>query len=350
MTPNDFYSPDQHGPYEICDIGDLVLERGGTLRQCQLAYATFGVLNAARDNAILVTTWFAGSSAIMRQAYIGPGRALDPATWFIIVVNQIGGGLSTSPHNTPGPAGMGNFPAVTIGDDVVAQERLLRLKFGIENLALVVGGSMGAQQVYEWAVRFPGKVRRAAPIAGTARTTPHDRLYVETLIDAITSDPGFAGGWYDAPNTVRDGLERHARQWALMGLSPGFLKAEGWRAAGFSSIDDFRVNFLYAAFLPQDPNALVCMARKWIDADVARHAGGDLAAALGRITALTTVMPISSDMFFVTADCAAEQALIPGSRLVVLDTDWGHIGLFGLDSGYAPQIDAALSALLAEPA
>jgi homoserine O-acetyltransferase len=245
---------------------------------------------------------------------------------------------------------MGNFPAVTIGDDVVAQERLLRLKFGIESLALVVGCSMGAQQVYEWAVRFPAKVRRAAPIAGTARTTPHDRLYVETLIDAITSDPAWAGGWYPAPHAVREGLCRHARQWALMGLSAGFLKAEGWRAAGFSSFDDFLVNFLYAAFLPHDPNDLICMARKWIGADVGRHAAGDLAAALGRIEARTIVMPISSDQFFVTADCAAEQMLIPESRLTVMETDWGHIGLFGLDADYVRQVDAALAGLLAQPA
>lgn len=97
----------------------------------------------------------------MEQAYIGARRVLDPAKYFIVVVNQIGGGLSTSPHNTPFPLGMANFPAISIGDDVVAQERFLREHFGIETLALVVGGSMGAQQVYEWAVRFPDRVLRA---------------------------------------------------------------------------------------------------------------------------------------------------------------------------------------------
>jgi len=77
--------------------------------------------------------------------------------------------------------------------------------------------------------------------------------------------------------------------------------------------------------------------------------GGDLVAALGRIKAKTTVMPISSDMFFVTADCAAEQKLIPGSKLRVLETAWGHIGLFGLDAHYVEQVDAALRELLARP-
>ena len=333
VIENEFYSQDQHGPFETFNVGDLMLERRGTLSD-------------TKDNAILVTTWFAGTSKTMEQAYIGPGRALDPAKYFIVVVNQIGGGLSTSPHNTPFPLGMANFPMVTIGDDVVAQERLLRAKYGIDTLALVVGGSMGAQQVYEWAVRFPDKVLRAAPLAGTAKTTPHNGLFVSTLTEAITSDPAWNAGWYDQAHSVREGLRRHARQWELMGLSPGFLKAEGWRAAGFSSLDDFALNFLLAAFLPADPNDLACMARKWQDADVSRHAAGDLAAALHRIRARTTVMPISSDMFFVPADCAAGQALTPNSQLAVLDTAWGHIGLFGLDPEYPGQVDVALGELL----
>lgn len=81
-------------------------------------------------------------------------------------------GLSTSPHNTEGPFSRGRFPHVRVGDDVRAQEQLLREQFGIDELQLVTGGSMGAQLTYEWAVRFPEKVRRAALIAGTAMNTP----------------------------------------------------------------------------------------------------------------------------------------------------------------------------------
>src|SRR5664279_3024605 len=97
---------------------------------------------------------------------------------------------------------MERFPALSIGDDVRAQERLLRERFGIEELALVVGGSMGAQQVYEWAVRFPDKVRRAAPIAGTAKLTPHNAIFVDSFIEAITSDPGFRNGSYSTCEPV----------------------------------------------------------------------------------------------------------------------------------------------------
>jgi len=123
VIDNSYYSQEVHGPYELHDIGNLELEEGGTIRNCQLAYATFGTLNAAKDNAILVPTWYSGTNKIIEQVFVGNGRALDPDKYFIIVVNQIGSGLSTSPHNTPPPAGMANFPRVRIGDDVRAQHK-----------------------------------------------------------------------------------------------------------------------------------------------------------------------------------------------------------------------------------
>ena len=250
MISNSYYSQDVHGPYQMHDIGNLELEEGGTIRNCNLAYATFGTLNGAKDNAILVPTWYSGTNKILEQVYIGPGRGLDPDKYFIIVVNQIGNGLSSSPHNTPAPAGMGNFPRVRIGDDVRAQHKFVTEKFGLSSLALVVGGSMGAQQTYEWAVRYPDMVKRAAPIAGTAKNTVHDFLFTETLVDAITSDPGFNKGFYSSSAEVREGLLRHAKMWAVMGWSTEFFQQNRHKALGFSSIDDFIVNFMFAYFRP----------------------------------------------------------------------------------------------------
>ena len=198
MSTNLYYGQEGHGPYELIGIGNLELEEGGNIPDCQLAVATHGTLNAAKDNAILVPTWYSGTSKIMEQVYIGNGRALDPAKYFIIVVNQIGNGLSTSPHNSGGAQAGPTFPKVRIGDDVRAQHKLLTEKYGLKSLALVVGGSMGAQQTYEWAVRHPDFVKRAAPIAGTAKNTEHDFVFTETLSEAITSDRGST-----AASTVR---------------------------------------------------------------------------------------------------------------------------------------------------
>jgi len=269
-----------------------------------------------------------------------------------VVINQIGNGLSTSPHNAPDPISMSAFPNVRIGDDVRAQRQLLQDRFGIDQLALVVGGSMGAQQTYEWAVRYPEQVLRAAAIAGTAQNTPHDFIFTQTLMDAITSDPGFAGGEYSSNLDVTAGLRRHAMIWSIMGLSTEFWKTEFWRGISldgetyFKTKEEFQEGFMETVFCAMDPNDLLSMAWKWQRGDVARLTDGDLAAALGGITAKTFVMPIDEDMFFPVRDCAAEQSLIKGSELRVLPSIAGHFGLFGFEQTYLDAVDANLRELL----
>jgi homoserine O-acetyltransferase/O-succinyltransferase len=345
MIANTYYGPEGHGPYELIDIGRLDLEEGGSLANCKLAVATLGKLNTARDNAILVPTWYSGTSKIIEQVYIGKGRALDPDKYFIVVVNQIGSGLSTSPHLADDPTA---FPRVRIGDDVVAQHRLLTQRLGIEQLALVVGGSMGAQQAYEWAVRYPAMVKRAAAIAGTAKNSEHDFQFTEALVEAITSDPGFRAGRYGSSADVAAGLKRHARIWSVMGWSTSFFRAGRPAALGFPSVEAFVDNFMTGYFAPMDPNDLLCMAWKWQRGDVSRHAGGDLAAALGLIKARTLVMPISHDMFFTVEDCRAEAEMISGAELRPLASIDGHLALFGTDPEFLAQVDANLMALLAK--
>ena len=347
MINNPYYGQESHGPYELIDIGKLDLEEGGSLQNCKLAVATFGKLNAAKDNAILFPTWYSGTNKLLEQVYTGKGRALDPDKYFIIIVNQIGNGLSTSPHNTDLPGGMSSFPKVRIGDDVRAQHKLVTEKYGISSLALVVGGSMGAQQTYEWAVRYPDMVKRAAAIAGTAKNTEHDFLFTETLVEAITSDPAFKGGNYAASSDVSVGMLRHAKMWAVMGWSTEFFQQGRHKALGFASVDEFINNFMMGYFAPMDPNALLAMAWKWQRGDVSRHTGGDLRAALGRIKAKTFVMPMSTDMFFPPADCQAEWRLIPNAEFRPVQTVDGHLALFGVDPNATAQIDKNLNDLLA---
>lgn len=341
-----YYSQSVHGPFQTFELGDFELESGEKLRGARLAYATFGALAADRSNAVLFPSWYSGASKILELAYVGQGRALDPSKYFIILVNQLGNGLSTSPSNTPDPFGRGRFPRVSIGDDVCAQRRLLSENFGVERLQLVVGGSMGAQQTWEWAVRFPDAVARAAPIAGLARATPHNKLLVDTFVEAITSDAAFNDGW-SAPGAVHRGLRRHARLFAASSFTPRLFNEAAWRALGFTTVDDFITGFVENHFLPQDPNNLVAMLRKWRAGDASRHAGGDLAAALGRVTARTEVIAIEEDGFFPIDDIAAEQSLTPNSALKRVSSIWGHLALFGVDPAWNAAVDQILAELLA---
>jgi homoserine O-acetyltransferase len=350
VIENPYYSHEFHGDYELISIGALDCEDGGTIGDCRLAVATFGELNAAKDNAILIPTWYSGTHQIWRDVYIGPDHALNPERYFIVCVDQIGSGLSTSPHNADGanaPITMSKFPHVHIGDNVVAQERLLREHFGVEQLALVVGGSMGAQQTFEWAVRFPDRVLRAAPLAGTAQATPGLGLIVDIAREAILSDPGWAGGEYTSNADVVDGLIRHAHIWSVIGFSTEFWKQQVWRALGFDSREAFLSGFLEPYFTAMDPNDLLTQLRAVESGDVARHTDGDLAAALGRITAKTFVIPIDEDVLFPIRDCAPEQQMIKNSELRVVEDIGGHLALFGIAPTYMPQIDRHLGELLA---
>ncbi|NCC32629.1 MAG: hypothetical protein EOM24_11510, partial [Chloroflexia bacterium] len=154
---------------------------------------------------------------------------------------------------------------------------------------------------------------------------------------------------YRSHTEVITGLQRQARLWAVMGFSTEFWKQEIWRGMDFDSKEAFLTGFLEPYFTAMDPNALLCMAWKWQHGDVSRHTNGDLAAALGRITARTFVMPINEDMFFPVRDCQAEQALIPGSELRVIDDLLGHLGLFGVAPTFIQQVDHHLSELLNTP-
>ena len=347
MVNNEFYSHAVHGDFESFPLGDFALEGGGNLRNCHIAYTTMGKLNEKKDNVILFPHMYSGSSMHMKAFYVASGLAVDPDKYFIILPNMIGAGLSTSPHNSSMPFNGSAFPNTTIGDDVEAQHRLLTEKFGITSIELVLGWSMGAQQTYEWAVRYPDMVKRIAPIAGTAKCTPHAWLFTKVASDAIKSDPHWNNGFYTDANAVHAGLRRHAQIFAMMGVCTEFYKRNAWRDAGCTSLCDFLTGFWENWFVPMDPNNLLTMLSKWQRGDVGLVTGGDLKKALGRITAKTCVIAFEEDMFVPVKDCRADQEMISNSELKVIPSLWGHFAMLGIVPEEKKQINDALKKLLA---
>lgn len=340
-----FYSEAAKGPHEVFELGGYLLESGAVLPSARLLYKTHGRLSEARDNAVLFPHMYSGTPSSLESA-IAPGRALDPERYFVICPGQLGNGFSTSPSNAAPPLAGAGFPDVTVGDDAVAQHRLVTEVFGIERLALVTGFSMGAQQAYEHAVRYPETVARLAVIAGTARTTAPNGLVVELAEDAIRSDPAWNGGAYSDGADVAAGLRLHARVWSVTGLSHELYRTEGWREAGFASVDDLVSRLFEADFAPMDPNNLICMCRKWRRADVSRLAGGDLAGALSRITARTVLIAFSHDSLFPVEDLEAERRLIPRAELRLIESPWGHYA-FEMTEQARAALDTHLGELLA---
>jgi homoserine O-acetyltransferase len=348
MQINQYYSEKIHGVHQVLELGNFKLEMGETLPNCRLLYKTHGKLNEKKDNAILFPHMWSGTSMSM-EMFIGKGRPLDPDKYFIILPGQFGNGFSSSPSNTPTPHDRGAFPHVTIGDDVIAQHRLVHDHFGITKLELVLGWSMGAQQTYEWSVRYPDMVKRAAPFGGTAKVTDHNYLWVKSHEDALKSDPNFNNGFYKDSADCHVGIRRHSQLWGVMGLCHAFYREQVWKDIGFNSTKDFQHGFWDNYFLPMDPNNLNCMSWKWRHGDVSRHTNGNLKEALEKIKAKTYVVAFSHDMLFPVEDCENEQKMIPNSKLYIVETLWAHFGMFCVSSNEKDQIDRIVSELLNEP-
>ena len=327
-------------------LGDVVLESGTVLRHAFVGYKTHGQLNADRTNGIVYPTQFAAQHGDI-EWLIGPGQALDSDHYFIIAVDQLGNGVSSSPSNTPPPQDRARFPTVTIRDDVAAQYRLVTEGFRLKSVALVTGYSMGAQQAFQWAVSHPDFVKRIAPFCGTAKTTPHNAVFLECVRAALTTDAAWMEGDYTSP-PVR-GLRALARVYAGWGFSQAFYKKELYRALGRSSVEDVITGFWEARYTRRDANNLLSMLRTWQlnDAGASPTAGGDLRIALGSIRAKAAVMASQTDLYFTPDDVQADAALIPGARFRVIPSLWGHMAGSGLNAADAAFIQQEIRALLA---
>jgi homoserine O-acetyltransferase len=254
--------------YDVFDLGDVVLQSGITLPRAKLAYKTYGQLAATRDNAVLMPTYYGGRH-INNEAMIGAGRALDPARWFIIVPNMFGNGLSSSPSNTPLPFDRAGFPNVTLYDNVVCQYRLVARKLELDRLKLVVGFSMGAQQAFHWGAMYPEMVQAIAPFCGSARTSPHNYLFLDGVKAALTADAAFAAGWYRTPPVK--GLRAFSRVYAGWAFSQDFFREQEYRKIGLASVEDVE-KFLEGYFRQNDANDLLAMLWTWQHADISANA------------------------------------------------------------------------------
>lgn len=273
--------------------------------------------------------------------------ALDPRRYFIIVPNIMGNGLSSSPSNTPSPYGRTCFPSVTVRDNVTAQYRLVTECFGIEKVSLVTGYSMGAQQAFQWGASYPEIVERILPFCGSARTSPHNFVFLEGVKAALTADTAFQKGWYDEPPTV--GLRAFARVYAGWALSQAFYRKHVYLEHGHSSLEDYLVDFWEGNYIGKDANDLLAMLWTWQNADIGFTLGfdGNFEAALATIEAKAIVMPSETDLYFPPEDNEYEVFYMHNAELRQIPSIWGHYAGSGRNPQDAQFINAALNELLA---
>ncbi|MGM1047399.1 MAG: alpha/beta fold hydrolase [Bacillota bacterium] len=333
--------------YEIYELGDVLLQSGDTLPHAVLAYKTYGTLNAEKSNVILYPTWFAGQHTD-NEWLIGPGKALDPEKYFIIIPNMLGNGLSSSPSNTPPPYHQANFPQVSIHDNVRLQHQLVTQKFGITKIALVVGWSLGAVQTFQWGASYPDMVERIAPFGGTAQTRPHAKVVFEGMIAALQADSAWKNGFYTHQPTA--GLAAMGRVYAAWGFSQAYYLEQLYQQEGYHTLEEYLVDYWDQVFLTFDANDLITMLRTGITGDISANPvyDGDFELALSRITARALVMPGSTDLFFPPQDNKYEAQHMPDALFLPIESKWGHCAGIGQHEPDSVFIDKNLKMFLLE--
>ena len=333
--------------HEVFELGEVALESGATLPDARLAYRTYGSLSAARDNVIVLPTFYTGTH-LRNEGYLRAVPALDPSRHFIVSVNLFGNGLSSSPSNTAPPFDGPRFPAVTLHDNVACQHRLLTERLGVKRIALVFGWSMAGCQSYEWGAQFPDLVDAILPFCASARTSPHNQVFLEGVKAALQADRAFAGGDYASPPAA--GLKAFGRVYAGWAYSPAFYRERLHRELGFETWEELLLDW-ERDHLAWDANDLLAKLRTWQLGDISANERyrGDFERALGAIRARAILVPCTTDLYFPPEDNAIEAERMPNAALRPYASPWGHCVASPSreGSGFLRFLDAQASELLA---
>jgi homoserine O-acetyltransferase len=311
-------------------IKNFKTESGVVLPEARIVYGTYGTLDAAGDNAVLLPSHYMaemhGYGWLIGAGGMEKGKALNSTKLFLITSELFGNGRSSSPNNTPEPFHGPRFPVMTIRDNVNAVHQMLTEQLGVKHLKAVIGFSMGAQQAFQWAVSYPDYMDRIVATSGTAKTYGHGIVRNEGQIAAITADENFKGG--DYTEEPAKGISAFGMVWAGWLYSQEWWHQELWKTEEPKGttlaqvIDHFRTGFIPGA----DANNLILQMRTWESNDVGATPGfgGDVEKALRSIKVPVLYMPSATDMYFPVTDARYEAQFIPKVTLLPIPSLWGH--------------------------
>ncbi len=311
-------------------LGDVTLQSGEVLKDAKLAYKTYGTLDETGDNAVLIPTFYTGNHA-RNECYFGAGRAIDPARHFVVSINLFGNGVSSSPDNHAAPQDGPRFPKTTFFDNVACQHRLLTEHLGVKRLALVTGWSMAACQSFQWGAQYPDMVDAILPFCGSARTAPHNVVFLEGVKAALCADGDWNGG--DYLQLPVGGLKAFGRVYAGWAFSQTWYREGIYKELGYGTCEDLLVDWEDEHVRDWDPNNLLHKIWTWQHGDISNNNRykSDFQTALGAIKAKAIVMPASTDLYFPPEDNAIEVGHMSNAELRVFETTWGHCVASGMN-------------------
>jgi homoserine O-acetyltransferase/O-succinyltransferase len=321
--------PQMSGALSVALPDPFALYRGGVLQQARIAYESWGKLNAARDNAVLLFTGLSPSAHAAAtaddpspgwwQRIIGPGLALDSNRYFIVCVNSLGSCFGSTGAASINPATGEryrlDFPEIAVEDIARAGFEAMRA-LGVERLDTVIGASLGGMSVVAFATQFPHAARRLISISGSPAASPFAIALRSVQREAILRDPDWQGGQYAPEKPPRSGM-RVARKLGTI----TYRSAAEWRqrfgrepiAGNTRSLSPFAPHFAVESYLEAqaerftrifDANCYLYLSSAMDRFDLAEH-GGSYAAALRAVDANVLVIGVESDMLFAIQEQAA---------------------------------------------
>ena len=298
---------------QFAALGDFKLENGETIRDCKIGYRTYGQLNTEKSNAILMTTW-AGGTTEQLQFSIVAGGLIDPTKYFVVAIDALGNGVSSSPSNSKLQPRM-KFPRFALRDAVNTQHEVLTRVLKISHLRAVMGVSMGGMQTFEWLVAYPHFMDKAIPVVGSPQLAPYDLVHWQTQIDAITNDGNWKNGDYEK-NPARDVEYGFG---AILLTTPEDFNRKTSRQ---KVLDEFTK--AEAEMKGSDANNKIRQTQAMMALDITEKFGGSWERTAQAVKSKVFVIVARLD-HTVTPEPAMNFAKLLNAKTLVLESDCGHL-------------------------
>lgn len=312
-------------PLQFANLGDFKLHSGGVIRDFRIGYRTLGNLNATRSNAVLWPTWLGGRSEDL-LAYAAPGNVVDTTKYFVILVDSIGDGVTSSPSNSQTQPLM-KFPEFSIRDMVESEYKLVTEQLHLTHLHAVMGISMGGMQTFVWAATHPDFMDLAIPMAGSPQSTSYDKLLWTAEIEAIELDPNWNHG---APARALSRGPAVAAEIGSMNVTTPAYRVSHTNPAGFS---DFLASVEKGAGTSAGAAWDMIRQRQAVNSlDLPAELEVSFEQAAKRVKAKMLVI-VSPEDHMVNPEPAIRFAGTLNAAVVELDTPCGHLSFTCISVG-----------------